>query len=321
MSVNPISTANTDFFRLMASQAELSAENPAAGTDFLASLTLRMADFKSQSIDTLVSSTMQSDIEQGAAHLAALFGQPQTSPDAASVQALSATGRNTRLFDPESAYRMMTIINTREVTYKAELSEMKDMKSCLQTMQQEAIKLGEIDQTSSNEDIRNGLKAFTDAYNGWIERFDENLEDGGLLAGTHAASASQWELEKSVESFFNGAMDGVRGMGDLGLSIDPHTNMASLDASRLDAQMSSNKKGVGNAIQEFSANFAKSAELLNSDGNFIPNRLSNLDRVIDYIDRNKTSLQAEFGLGDPAKPNALVAKALAAYNTTYGSAA
>ncbi|WP_306602914.1 flagellar filament capping protein FliD [Azonexus sp.] len=320
MSVNAISTTNLDFSRLMASKAGLSGENQTEGADFLSSLKLRMADFKSQSIDTLISSAMQSDIGQGASRLAALFGNPPSPSNAASAP-LSTSGRNTSLFDPESAYRMMSVINTREVTYKAELSEMKDMKSYLQRMQQEGIKLGEIDETSTPEAIRSSLQAFADAYNGWIDRFDENLEDGGLLAGTHAATASQWELEKSVENFFNGAMDGVRGMGDLGLSIDPHTNMASLDTKRLDTLMSSNKKGVSNAIREFSANFAKSAELLNSDGNFIPNRLSNLDRVIDYIDRNKTSLQAEFGLGDPAKPNALVAKALAAYNTTYGSAA
>ena len=72
-------------------------------------------------------------------------------------------------------------------------------------------------------------------------------------------------------------------------------------------------------VQQFSANFAKSAELLNSSNNFIPNRLDNLDRVIDYIAENKTSLQAEFGLGDTARPSATVSKALAAYNRIYGS--
>ncbi|MFT3847310.1 MAG: hypothetical protein QM739_01130 [Propionivibrio sp.] len=74
-----------------------------------------------------------------------------------------------------------------------------------------------------------------------------------------------------------------------------------------------------NTVDEFSANFAKSAGLLTSAGNFIPNRLDNLDRVIDYISANKASLQAEFGLGNPAKISDTVAKALAAYNATYGT--
>ena len=318
MSVNMINRASPDFSQFMAARAGGPAESQSSGLDFLSSLKLRMADFKSQSIDTLLSSTLPGGLSQNASQLAALFNNPPSSAETASQQGLSATGRNTHLFDPESAFQMMSIVNTREVSYKAELSEMKAMASYVQTMQQAGLKLGEIDQSSSKESIHNSLQAFVDNYNGWIDRFDENLEAGGMLADTHAATASQWELEKSIENIFNGAMDGVRGMGDLGLSIDPISNMASLDTTRLDALMSSNKKGVTSAIEEFSANFAKSAELLNAKNNFIPNRLSNLDRVIDYIDRNKTSLQAEFGLGEPAKPNALVAKALAAYNTTYG---
>ena len=67
-------------------------------------------------------------------------------------------------------------------------------------------------------------------------------------------------------------------------------------------------------LHEFSSNFSKSADLLNSNGNFIPNRLNNLSRAITYIADNKESLQAEFGVGDAAKINPRVAQALAAYN-------
>ena len=71
-------------------------------------------------------------------------------------------------------------------------------------------------------------------------------------------------------------------------------------------------------LDEFTANFAKSAELLNSAGNLIGNRLDNLSRAISYIDSNLKSLQAEFGLGDPAQPSGQLAKALANYNATHG---
>jgi hypothetical protein len=222
------------------------------------------------------------------------------------------------LFDPESAYQMMTQINRKDVSYKAEFAEMTDMKSYVAAMQQEAATLGEIKADSSADEVRSRLQAFADAYNGWIDRFDEVLEGGGLLAGTHAATASQWELEKSVENIFNGAASGVRGMGALGFSIDPVSNMASLDTKQLDSVLRSNMDGALSAIQEFSANFAKSAELLNAENNFIPNRLNNLARVIDYIDTNKTNLQAEFGLGDTAKPSGEVARALASYNAMRG---
>lgn len=143
------------------------------------------------------------------------------------------------------------------------------------------------------------------------------MKSGGLLAGTQAAEISLYELKQSVENRFNGAMHGVQGMRELGLTIDPKTNQTSFDVAKLDAVLANNREGAVSAISEFSGNFAKSAKLLASSNNFIPNRLNNLDRVIDYIADNKTSLQAEFGLGDPAKPSPLVAKALAAYQQMF----
>jgi hypothetical protein len=84
--------------------------------------------------------------------------------------------------------------------------------------------------------------------------------------------------------------------------------------------LASNKSGAVNTIDEFSANFAKSADLLNSRGNFIPNALDNRGRAIQYISDNLGNLQTEFGTGDRAQPNGQVAKALAAYESTFGIA-
>ena len=89
-----------------------------------------------------------------------------------------------------------------------------------------------------------------------------------------------------------------------------------MNTKTLDAVLASNKEGAVNTINQFSANFTNAAGLLGSDNNFITNRLANLDRAIDYIGDNKSSLQSEFGLGDPAKISPQVAKALAAYNQT-----
>lgn len=315
MSVKGINGTNFEYSLLTGAQAGQSAGNQAAGSDFLATLKLRLADFESQTVGTLVSAASALDGSRGASSLDALLG------NAGATGHLSATGRNTSLFDPESAYRMMTAINNKEVTYKAELSEMGDMKSYVSALQQEGAKLGTVDAATANTDIQGRFQAFVEAYNGWIRRFDDELKSGGLLAGTQAATVSQWELEQSVENPFNGAKDGLRGMEDLGLTVDPVTNLASLDTARLNSVLTFNKTGAASAIEEFSANFARSAELLNSAGNFIPNRLDNLSRVIDYIDDHKQSLQEEFGLGDPAKPTGQVAKALANYNRVHGLAA
>ncbi|MBV5336915.1 MAG: flagellar filament capping protein FliD, partial [Deltaproteobacteria bacterium] len=164
--------------------------------------------------------------------------------------------------------------------------------------------LAEVDPTMSNEAITTRLQEFANKYNEWSTRFEGTVQTGGVLAGTQAAEISLYELEKSVGNPFNGAKDGIHGLQDLGLTINPATNLASLDTTKLDAMLSSKKTAAVDAIDSFSANFAKSAELLNSPNNFIPNRLANLDKVIDYVGDNKTSLQAEFGLGDPAKPSA-----------------
>lgn len=330
MSVNGINSNRFDFSKLLGGKATTPATGSPGAVDFSSALKLQMASIQSQTVGSLVSSALGAGKVSGGTSFADILGAGKTAgtssldamlASAASVSGttgVSAAGRNMALFDPESAYRMMTDINAMAVTYKAEASEMGDMKSYVSTLQQAAITLGSTDASTGSEDIRGRVQAFADAYNGWMQRFGSDLQDGGLLAGTQAARVSQWELEQSVANPFNGAKDGLHGMADLGLSIDPVTKLATVDNARLDAALASNKTAAMGALHEFTANFAKSAELLNAAGNFISNRLNNLSRVIGYIDTNMASLQAEFGLGDPAKPTGQQAKALASYNATHG---
>ena len=332
MSVNGINGNSFDFSKLLGSKATTPAAGSAEATDFLSALKLQIANVESQTVGLLVSSAPGSGQVSGAANFADILGAGKTA-GTSSLDALlgsaagvggtigvSAVGRNMALFDPEPAYRMMTDINRFAVNFKAEASEMSDMKSYISTLQQEAVTLGSTAGSTSNDEIRGRVQAFANAYNGWMQRFGSELQDGGMLAGTQAAKVSQYELEQSIGNPFNGAMNGVRGMADLGLSIDPVTKLATVDSARLDATLAGNKTAAIGALHEFTAHFAKSAELLNSAGNFITNRLDNLTRAISYIDTNVTSLQAEFGLGDPAKPTGQQAKALANYNATHGVA-
>lgn len=288
--------------------------NPGTTGDFASSLLLRVASIQSESFSALIGSLLGNDNDSS--NLDFLSTLKTTSADSLG---LSANGRNVSLFDPESAYRMMSVINTRDVTYKAQYAELSELSAGVKAMQGAAETLGSVDPTMDDAAIKVQLQDFADQYNAWIERFDPSVRTNGLLDGTQAAEISLYELEQSVENIFNGAASGFRGMTALGFSIDPSSNLLSIDAAELDAALATNRRGVIDTVQQFSANFAKSAELLNSSNNFIPNRLDNLDRVIDYIAENKTSLQAEFGLGDTARPSATVSKALAAYNRIYGS--
>lgn len=293
----------------------------ADSADFSTSLAVRMASLQAQSVNLLIGAANRGNSASG---LDFLLGKTTSSTSASNdlrsllglssaTQGLSATGRNLSLFDPESAYNMMSIVNKDDVTYKAQFAELSEMKTAVAGMQAAGTALGDVDASIDDAQIVARMQEFVGKYNEWIKRFDGTVKSDGILAGTQAAEISLYELEQSIENPFNGAKDGFRGLSDLGLKIDEHTNLAYLDTNTLSSALANNKNGVLNAVHEFSANFAKSAELLNSANNFIPNRLANLDRVIDYITANKSSLQAEFGLGAPAKLSEQIANALARY--------
>lgn len=236
-----------------------------------------------------------------------------------SIKDLSPAGRNMALADPESAYKMMTVINKDDVYYKAQFSELSQMKSSVSQMRDAGLNLGSIALSASTDNIKSHMQEFVGQYNNWIQRFYPDIQQDGLLADTQAAQASQFELEQNVNNRFFGIKDGVHGLSDLGIAIDPNTRLATLDTVKLGSLLATNKQGVVDAVQEFGANFAKSATLLNSDGNFILKQLDNLNRAIHFIADNKASLQVEFGTGNTAKPAGQVALALAAYNQTYGA--
>ncbi len=303
------------------STRQISSDSALSGSDFSSSLAVRMASMQAQSVNSLIGSVFGDN--KTSSYFDILGGAQSASSDplaalglSSASSGLSASGRNISLRDPEAAYKMMSLINTQDVTYKAQFAELSEMKSAVSQMQQAGQQLAGTDATMSNETISGRLQAFVDQYNAWSKRFEGDVQRDGLLKGTQAAEVSLNELEQSVSNIFNGAQYGIHGLEDLGITIDHSTNMASFNSKTLDAVLASNKEGAVNTINQFSANFTKAAELLGSDNNFIANRLSNLDRVIDYIDDNKSSLQSEFGRGDPARISPQVAKALAAYNQT-----
>lgn len=289
-----------------------------------ASILHSIANFQSQALNVLMSSTNDAKNADLWKTMAPFLASNSDSTDplailtkSSSVKGLSPEGRNMALFDPESAFNMMTVINNRDVSYKAQFSELSQMKSSVSQMQNEGQNLSSMTLSTGNESIKSQLQGFVDHYNSWVQRFNPDMQKGGLLADTQAAQVSLYELDQSIKNIFFGVKDGLHGLKDMGITIDPNTRQASLDTTKLDSVLATNKQGVVNTVLEFSANFTKSASLLNSDNNFIPKQLNNLSKVIHYIADNKDSLQAEFGTGNPAKPAGQIAQALAAYNRTY----
>ncbi len=274
---------------------------------------LQIANVRGDILSTLIGAVSGENGEE-AASFADILGDKSS--------ALSADGRNMSLFDPESGYKMMSKINQYEVDFKAQFAELDAMGDAIEHMEAVAAHLADaVDTSTTNTDIAAQLQSFIDQYNAWEDRFDDTVAQGGLLDNVQAAEISLYELEQSVSSLFHGATGpngGVSGLKDIGITIDPVTKQATLDVTQLNNALASNKAGVVSAIDEFGAHFAKSADMLNSEGNFIQNALDNRSRAIDYIADNKTSLQSEFGTGDAAQSTPVIAKALSAYQTMFG---
>ena len=301
------------------------------GSDFSSMLALRLAEFKSQSVSTLLDSG-SADNEQSALSLisanpaatssgsdiSSLLGTGASNA-IASASAVPTTGYNTSLADPAAAYKMMSFINASEVNFKAQFAELSEMGSAIKTLQQSGEALGSLESGSDDATIKAQLQAFADDYNAWVARFDDSVEGKGVLSTVRAAEIAYQELEISVENRFNGATSGFHGLSDLGLTVDESTNRVVLDTGTLASSLASNKSGVVATLKEFATSFSESAKLLTSQGNVITNRLDNLDRAIDYITANKASLQSEFGTGDAAKPSSRVASALNTYNSIYAN--
>ena len=306
MYISPVSIP------LMQSQVLGSLTNPAVGS--------KSDDSWASVFSLLLSSSAKTDplsLGQFAPSPLTLLGNNSHINQSSHINNLSSAGRNMALFDPESAYRMMSVINNDDVLYKAQFSELSQMKSSVFHMQDASQSLGSIALSTGNDSIKSRLQSFVNEYNNWIQQFNPDVQQGGLLADTQAAQASRFELEQNVNNRFFGVKEGVHGLSELGITIAADTHLASLDAAKLESLLASNKQGVVDAVQDFSANFSKSASLLNSEGNFILKQLDNLNRAIHFISDNKDSLQQEFGTGNAAKPTGQVAQALAVYNQTH----
>jgi hypothetical protein len=266
---------------------------------------LNQATFKAQTFSALLGGSAQG-----------VGGQSGVGSFAALLAGHGTVG-NSALFDPSAAFAMMSRINVSEVDFKAQFAELSAMRTELGAVRSEAASLlGGINSASDKTAVKSALQGFAADYNHWVQRFDADMQSGGILANTQAAQVSRFAMEKSVSDIFTGATDGLHGLRDLGLEIDPTTRLATVDTARLDAALTRNPSGVTAAVSELNAKFARAADLLNADGNFLRNRLGNLERVIGYIKTNKTSLQAEFGPGNAANPSTPVARALAAYNAS-----
>jgi len=292
--------------------------------DFATSLRIQLAEVRAQTTSDLLSATSGNTSTQGISSgtpansnvqdmLAQLTGTSSTA-DPSGISGLSPTGRNIALNDPESAYKMMSLIREQDVQHKAQRADLSAMKSAVVDLQAASQPFAAVTSNTSASDLKQMAQAFVDKYNGWSKAYTQDVQSG-TLAGTQAAEIALSEVKQSVTNQFNGAAAGLHGLADIGIQVDPTSNIATFDASKFDSAIQSNPKGVASAASEFGANFAKTTDLLRADNNFIAHQMANLDNVIGYVANNLSSLTQEFGSGDaPSQSSVYVNNALKAYS-------
>lgn len=293
--------------------------------DFGATFRLQVAALKSHSLQTLVSTTTSPATANSTSALDALGNASLTAPtqqtSPMTIPGMSAIGRITSLHDPESAYRMMSIINQAEATYTGQRNSLTQMRDMLRDLRQEAHSLVKHAKNPEGDvqTLSTALGQFKEAYNNWISKFSNDLASGGVLHGNQAATVVRSGLRNTVTDIFLGAAHGFQGLGDLGLNINGRDQLADFNAKEFAQTASQNIGAVRDTIHQFAVRFEQATTLFASSGNFIDNRQNNLQRALEFIASNKPALQAEFGLGDPAKPVAdsgPARAALASYSKT-----
>ncbi|PWF48596.1 hypothetical protein [Massilia glaciei] len=210
---------------------------------------------------------------------------------------------------------MVTVLNRVEVSFKAQFSELAQMRTSLALQQDAARQLTGVDAHTPNAQLKGALDNFVASYNGGVERFSPELAAGGILEGSWEAARARFATARDIGHILNGHGAGVRGgLATLGISTDPKTGMAAVDHAKLDAALADNKAGHAAAITDFATAFVGTVDSLTATGHAQQRQMANLERAVHWIDANKAAVQKEFGPGAAATPNAAFARAAARYD-------
>jgi hypothetical protein len=210
---------------------------------------------------------------------------------------------------------VVTVLNRVEVSFKAQFSELGEMRKSLVQQQDAAQKLTALDAQSPAADIKAALDGFVTSYNAGVTRFAPDVAGGGVLEGSWEAARARFATERDINYFLNGAEAGLKGgLAALGISTDPKTGLASIDAAQLDAALANDKGVVAAAVSDFATTFVATVADLNAVDHAQVRQMANLDRAVHWINANKAAVQKEFGPGAAATPDDAFAKAAAQYD-------
>ena len=237
-------------------------------------------------------------------------------PTSTTPTALDAAGSFSR-----PGQNMVTVLNRVEVTFKAQFSELGEMRHSLQDEQAAARQLGSLDADASSADVKAALARFVESYNAGVNRFAPALDKGGVLEGSWEAARARFATRRDIGNTLNGAEVGIKGdLAKLGVTTDPKTGLAAINTATLDQALASDRGHVVGAVTAFAHTFVTTVDYLNDKDHAQQRQMANLDRAVHWIDDHKVDVQKEFGPGKAATPNEAFAKAAANYDLMKGLA-
>lgn len=231
-------------------------------------------------------------------------------PTSTTPSALDAAGGFSR-----PGQNMVTVLNRVEVTFKAQFSELGEMRHSLITEQAAAKKLSRLNAESSSADVKAELARFVETYNAGVNRFAPAVDKGGILEGSWEAARARFATQRDISYVLNGSEAGIKGdLAKLGISTDPKTGLAAIDNATLERELATDKRHVVASITAFANTFVTTVDFLNAKGHSQQRQMANLNRAVNWIDENKDDVEKEFGPGAAATPNDAFAKAAALYD-------
>jgi hypothetical protein len=231
-------------------------------------------------------------------------------PTSTTPTALDAAGNFSR-----PGQNMVTVLNRVEITFKAQFSELGEMRHSLAGEQAAANKLAALSDASSGAEIKAALAHFVETYNAGVNRFAPALDKGGVLEGSWEAARARFATQRDIGYVLNGSEKGIKGdLAKLGITTDPKTGLAAIDQAMLDGALASDKGHVVAAVTAFADTFVTTVDFLNAKDHSQQRQMANLDRAVHWIDDNRDDVQKEFGPGAAATPNQAFAKAAALYD-------
>lgn len=283
-----------------------------------ANLSLSVQQIKAQTLQSLISFDTSSDagnLFSNVPSTSELFDKLfAAAKNTASETSNVPSGLDTLQPFSRPGQNVVTVINRVDVSFKAQFSALSELKSTLALEQESAQKLAAIDEHTSNAEFKSKLMDFVATYNSGVHHIASDLAQGGVLEGSQEARRAQFATQRDIANPLIGADGGLRGgMSALGVAIDPHTGLASINETQLDAVLARDTDADVRTIVDFARTFSQTTTSLNSKGNQQDNQMNNLDRAIHWIADNRVEVQKEFGPGLLARPNAAFAKAAAAY--------